>query len=383
MTPFLPPLPASLLGALLLAGPLGQDPEPAPEPAPTGPRIGVLYWSMDIPGQVAMRRGLELEFERVRDERELAEAPLPVLIPHVAGNGEEGIERQILQMRELIGAEVDLILVQPTDNAALARPLLEANAAGIPVVAYDQYISRGELASYLTSDNFGAGYDDGEVIAARYPDDHVVRLVLVEYPHVSSTVERVDGFLQALEDRGQPFRILDTFEAVEPVGGARAGAAILAAFPEPGSIDVIFTVNDGGGLAVVDALAEAGRDEVLIATIDGDARSIENILAGRLTVVDSAQFCGALGRESMRIGWKVLAGEEVPPLVLLPTFPITAATHERFHGWNEELPEPFTKPWPAKVPNWSWKPITPGWPPEQPEDAEEPPAEGDSPDEPR
>ncbi len=335
-------------GLILLLSLLLTAPAIAAEPI----RVGALYWSMQIPGQVAMREGLEAELDAIRAQQ--PDRPIE-LIAKVAGNGPEGIERQIGQMKELVAAGVDLIVAQPTDNAALAAPLLEANAAGIPVVAYDQYISKGKLASFVTSDNTQAGYLGGEYLASVFEDDKTIRLVLVEYPHVSSTVERVDGLIDALKAAKQPFEIVGTYEAVEPVGGAAAGAAILKDHPKAGSIDAIFTVNDGGGLAVVDALAKAGRTEIVVATVDGDSRSVDNIVAGRLTRIDSAQFCGALGREAMKVAWRVLQGETVPRMVLVPVFPITKETHELFKGWNQPTPAAFDKPWASDTPSWAWK----------------------------
>lgn len=333
---------------------------PAPRPSTAGARvgaeprggplrIGVLYWSSTIAGQRAMRAGLEAEAARI------ARAPdgqKIELIPRVAGDGPEGRQRQIEQMSALVEAGVDAIIVQPTDNAALVEPLRAANARGIPVVAFDQYVEGGELAAFVTSDNRQAGALDGEYVAARFGDERAIRLVLVEYPHVSSTVERLDGFLEALRDLGQPFEIVGTYKAVEPKAGATAGQRILDDFPEPGSVDVVFTVNDGGGLAVVDALAAAGRDEIAVATIDGDPASVENIRRGRLTVIDAAQFCGPMGAAAMRAAYAVLRGEPVERVQRIPTFPITRQTLERYPGWAGPLPEPFDKPWPSKQPRW-------------------------------
>ena len=94
-------------------------------------KVGVLYWSMNVPGQVAMREGLEAEAARINASA-TEERGRPVeLLPRVAGDDEAGIERQITQMNELIEAKVDILIVQPTDNAALARPLRKANAAHI------------------------------------------------------------------------------------------------------------------------------------------------------------------------------------------------------------------------------------------------------------
>ena len=321
-----------------------------PAPAADRPfRVGVLYWSSRIEGQVAMRRGLEAEAAVINRSRR---GPGVTLVPHVAGDGEAGRQNQIEQMRALVRDEVDAIIVQPTDNAALVGPLAQANAAQIPVVAYDQYIEGGHLHAYITSDNRGAGTLDGEYVAHRFPDDRTLGIVLVEYPHVSSTVERLDGFIAALKSRGQPFEILASYKAVEPVDGRAAGQAILRDFPARGSVDVVFTVNDGGGLAVVEVLAAAGRDEIAVATIDGDPASVENIRRGRLTIIDAAQFCGPMGAAAMRAAYGVLMGEPVAPRQLISTFPITAETLDAYPGWMGPLPEAFTKPWPSEDPEW-------------------------------
>lgn len=322
-------------------------------PAPTPYRVGVLYWSMNIPGQVAMRQGLEAEAAAINSRVGESGARPVELVPQVAGEGDEGIERQIAQMNDLIARRVDLLIVQPTDNAALVPALKAANAAGIPVVAYDQYISGGELTCYLTSDNYQAGFLDGEYIAHHFPDLQTIKLILVEYPHVSSTVERVNGLLDALQERDQPYDVLRTYIAVEPEGGRRAGAAILADFPERNSVDALFAVNDGGGLAVAEVLAAAGRTEIFMATIDGDPISVERIQKGEgLIRIDSAQFCGPLGAESMKAAYRVLCGEAVPRQILVPVFPITRETVAQYRGWMGPIPARFKKPWPSDSPLW-------------------------------
>jgi ribose transport system substrate-binding protein len=315
-------------------------------------RVGVLYWSMSIPGQVAMRRGLETEVDRINEAAVSAGARRLRLIPMVAGDGEAGIENQVRQMRTLIADKVDALIVQPTDNAALAEPLREANKAGIPVVAYDQYISGGKLAAYRSSDNYQAGYLDGEYIAWLFPSVKELRLIIVEYPHVSSTVERVDGFLDAFAGLGRRYRILKSYQAVEPVSGAGAAQGILHDFPKRGSVDAVFTVNDGGGLAVVAGLAAAGRRDIMVATVDGDPASVSNIATGRLTVIDSAQFCGPLGAEAMRAADAILRDKKTPYYALVPVFPITAETLQTYPGWAGPLPKAFTKPWPSVEPRW-------------------------------
>lgn len=317
-------------------------------PADSVLQIGVLYWSSTIEGQVAMRKGLEAEAARIN----AGPGPHVELIPRVAGDGADGRERQIAQMRAMVADNLHAIILQPTDNAALSEPLIMANKAGIPVVAYDQYVEEGDLAAYITSDNRQAGALDGEYIAHRFDDARELKIVLVEYPHVSSTVERLDGFLSTLKLLNQAFRIVGTYKAVEPVAGKAAGLQILEDFPKPGDVDVVFTVNDGGGISVVDVLAKAGRDEIIVATIDGDPSSVQNVRQGRLTVIDSAQFCGPIGAAALRAAYTVLQGGSTPAVQLIPTFPITKETLERYPGWMGPLPPAFKKPWQSKQPVW-------------------------------
>lgn len=318
-------------------------------------KIGVLYWSMNIPGQVAMRTGLEARAQKINEEATVTGKKKIELIPRVAGDGEDGINNQIRQMNELIDLKVDLIIAQPTDNAALTDALQRANRENIPVVAYDQYISHGELAAYRTSHNYQAGWLNGEYIASLFPDEQIIKLVLVDYPHVSSTVERLNGFLDALTKAGQQYQILQTYQAVEPVSGKLAAEKILEAFPQQGSIDVVFSVNDGGGLAVVEELFNGGRTEILHATIDGDPVSVNNIREGRLTVIDSAQFCGPLGEEAMQAGYDILTGNHAPYHALVPVFPITRETLSQYPGWGGPIPESINTTWESFGEQWSGK----------------------------
>jgi len=316
-------------------------------------KIAVLYWSMNIPGQVAMAKGLEQEVVKINKHASFNNLPEIDLVKYVAGDGESGVKRQIKQMNDAIKLNPKVIIVQPTDNAALAQPLRLANKKNIPVVTYDQYISGGKLAAYVTSNNHQAGYLNGEYIASLFDKDKIIKLILVEYPLVSSTVERLNGFLDALRDQKQKYKILKTYQAVEPISGTRAGKAIIADFPEKGTIDVIFTVNDGGGLNVVNELSNSARDEIIVATVDGDPDSVKNIRQGRLTQIDTAQFCGALGSNAVKIAYDLILYKTVPALTLVPVYPITKNTLDNYPGWEGEIPASFKKTWPSKSPFWN------------------------------
>ena len=323
-----------LLLALAVASPAAAAPSPL--------EVGVAYWSMAIPGQVAMRQGLEREAERL--SRENPDRPVR-LRPAVGGEGNAGIRKQIEAMYRFIGQRLDAIILQPIDSAALSSPVEAANEAGIPVFAYDQYVLRGKLDCYVTSNNRLAGYLDGEYLAHRFRDRPApLRLVIVEYPYVSSTVERVEGLLDALRDRKRSYTIVARYQAVEPKSGRAAGRSIVAAHP-PGTVDAVFCVNDGGGVAVMEELKRAGRQDIVMASVDGDPRMIAEIRRGGIVGIDTAQFMGPLGAEAMAMAYRRLKGEKVPRQVLITVFPITRENVDAYPGWDGPIPATIRKPW--------------------------------------
>ncbi len=315
--------------------------------------IGVLYWSTDIPCQLVMGQGVDVAASDYNIWAKKTGHQQVKLLTFVAGDGEDGIERQIKQMYALIAKKVDLIIVQPADNAALAKPLQAANREDIPVIAYDQYISGGKLRSFISSDNYQAGYLGGEYIASKFDNNDEVKVILVDYPHVSSTVSRVDGFLDALTAQQQNYKILKTYEAIESVSGYQVAQKILHDYPHKSSIDVLFSVNDGAGLSIVETLLDEGRNEIMVASVDGDPIALEYVKNNDIMVINAAQFCAAIGKEAFLTAIDALQGNFVAVQKMLPVFPVTKETFSLYPGWHGVIPAEFSKPWKSTEPVWS------------------------------
>ncbi|XGC79390.1 substrate-binding domain-containing protein [Bdellovibrio bacteriovorus] len=293
--------------------------------------VSVLYWSMKIEGQVIMRKGFE-EVINAYNASNKGKNKI-ILTRYIAGEGREGLLKQISQIETAVQSRPDAIVIQPSDVSTLTKHAQEANSLNIPLFVYDQYVLNAKMTSYVTSDNYQAGWDNGIYIDSLFPAGQEIRIVVVEYFRVSATVERVDGFFDALRSKGRKFQVVGRYEAVEPESGKIAGKQILKDFPKKNSFDVLFTNNDGGGLSVVKELWNKGRKEIRQATIDGDPASVENIKNKRITVIDSAQFCAELGREIAR---KVIAYLNKEPFTqrhYIPTYPITEKTLKDYPGW--------------------------------------------------
>ena len=150
---------------------------------------------------------------------------------------------------------------------------------------------------------------------------------------IRDSISRVDGFFDALRSRHRKFVVLKRYIAVDPQSGKEQTDHFLLDFPKKKSVDVLFTINDGAGLTTVKMLWEKGRREIVHASVDGDPESIENIKVKRLTVIDSAQYCAEMGRETARQVIAHFEGTHTLEKKLIPTFPITESTLKSFNGW--------------------------------------------------
>lgn len=299
-------------------------------------KVAALYWSMKIEGQVIMRKGLEESLEAYNKSQTNKQKKIE-LIPFVAGEGSQGVQNQYKQFKEAIEQNPDLIIIQPTDNAVLSEGLKIANQKNIPVVVYDQYIVDGHMSAMITSDNFGAGWNNGIYISELFDDNKEIKIVVFQYSRISGTTERVDGFLSSLRKRGQKFKVLQKYEAVDPVSGKIAAENFLKDFPEKNSVDVIFTVNDGGGNTIVDILSAANRNELIHATVDGDPVAIENLKNNRLTVVNAAQYCAEIGRQSFKTALQILQKKPYQSKVFIPTYTIHKNSLKDYPGWSGRI----------------------------------------------
>jgi len=66
-------------------------------------------------------------------------------------------EKQILDIRELVEAEVDVLVVIPLDAGNLKGTIDSAVIQGIPVIAYDRLILDSDISYYLSFDNVQVG----------------------------------------------------------------------------------------------------------------------------------------------------------------------------------------------------------------------------------
>jgi ribose transport system substrate-binding protein len=178
----------------------------------------------------------------------------------VVVDAQNDANRQLASIENLIQKKVSVILVNPTDSAAVVPAIKAANKAGIPVITVDRGASGGEVTTHIASDNVAGGRMAGEYVAKLIGGKGRV----VELEGIPGT--------SAARDRGKGFNeVMKKYPGIEVVARQEAGfdrakgltvmENILQAQPK---IDAVFAHNDEMALGALKAIGASGRTGIRI-----------------------------------------------------------------------------------------------------------------------
>ncbi|WP_396277186.1 substrate-binding domain-containing protein [Glutamicibacter creatinolyticus] len=210
------------------------------------------------------------------------------------------------------------VIINAVDSEAASAALAPVVSANLPIVAVDRSVGETQVASFVASDNVAGGEQAAKALAAELGGEGKI-IVLEGVPGASSTNERGEGF-----DKG-----LSQFPQIEvvssqPANYDRAKALDVATNLLQGNPDVVgvLAMNDEMALGAIQALgAKAGKD-VKVVGFDGTEDGFAAVQDGTL-LATIAQNPAELGRQSVQIISKVLAGEQVESEVAVAVDTVT------------------------------------------------------------
>jgi ribose transport system substrate-binding protein len=238
---------------------------------------------------------------------------------HVPTTPDDPAEQTAL-LRGAVAERPVAILFAPADDAALAGPVAEARAAGIPLIGFVNRMA-GDFASFVGADDEAMGRTIAGVLIAALGGQGDV--VLVEGPATAPTSrDRGRGFRAAIA-AAPGIRLLGSAPGrYLRAPGAEAMAGLLAKHP---GIDGVICTNDLMALGALDALEAAGR-QVLVVGNNGTIEAAQAVGEGRLLA--SMDYDGfKMGALAAMAALRHLAGEAVPRLILLPVEVVHRGNH--------------------------------------------------------
>ena len=107
---------------------------------------------------------------------------------------------QIGQIENFISAGCDLIMVHPSDAAAVEDVCAEARDAGIKVMCWDDPMENTDANWILNNHNLGVAIGEmaGEFINEKYAEDNQAEVIVIGYPQTKILLEREEGIMEGL-----------------------------------------------------------------------------------------------------------------------------------------------------------------------------------------
>ena len=259
-------------------------------------------------------------FVTLRDGAQAAadEAGVDLLVT----DAQDSVSTQVSDIEDLIVRGVDVLIINATDSAAVVPAVMQANAAGIPVIAVDRGIDGGRLAYYVASDNAAGGQAAAAFICDRLGGTGDV-VELEGIPGTTAARARGAGFNAYLSESCTDLRVVARQTAnFNRAEGLSVMENILVAQPE---IDAVFAHNDEMALGALQAIQASGRD-ILVVGFDAtdDARAAVERCEMAATV---AQLPDELGATSVELAADLIAGEPVPAEVVDVAVPLELVTN--------------------------------------------------------
>ncbi|ABR73577.1 D-ribose ABC transporter substrate-binding protein [Actinobacillus succinogenes] len=212
--------------------------------------------------------------------------------------------KELSNVEDLTVRGAKVLLINPTDSAAVSNAVAIANRNKIPVITLDRGAAKGEVVSHIASDNVAGGKMAGDFIAQKLGDGAKV-IQLEGLAGTSAARERGEGFKQAIE--AHKFDVLASQPAdFDRTKGLNVTENLLAS---KGSVQAIFAQNDEMALGALRAISAAGK-KVLVVGFDGTEDGVKAVKSGKLaaTVAQQPELIGSLGVETAD---KILKGEKV------------------------------------------------------------------------
>ena len=303
---------AVLAALLLVAGACGGE-AAGPEGDEGRARIGLSLSTLGNPFFVTLQEGAQGAADQAGAELIVADA-------------QDDAQTQADDIQNFITQQVDVIVVNPVDSAAIVPSVEAANQAEIPVVTVDRASEGGEIAAHIASDNVQGGRMAGEYLFEQIGGEGTVAQ-LEGIAGTSAAIDRGQGFQEAL-DAATGVELVATQTAnFDRDEGFTVAQNIFQANPD---LNGVFAQNDEMALGAVEAAREAGTlEDLVIVGFDAIDDALTAIQDGDMEGT-IAQQPSEMGRLSVEAAADIAADQQVEPETLIEVLLVTPDNVEEF-----------------------------------------------------
>jgi ABC-type sugar transport system substrate-binding protein len=268
-------------------------------------KVGFAQTESNNPWRIAETKSMQEEARRLGYELVYTDA---------AGSA----AKQVQDVRSMIAQQVDVIFLAPREEKPLARAVLEAKRAGIPVILLDRSVDAAHAKAgcdYVTF--IGSDFVDQGRRAAEWLIEATggqAKIIELEGTTGSSPAnDRKKGFDDLIAQQPGMEILASQSGDFARAKGREVMETLLLAHPD---VTAVYAHNDEMAIGAISALEAAGRkpgEDVIVVSIDGTRDALKAIIDGKLgSTVESSPFFGPVAFRTMQ---QYSAGEEIPTWV--------------------------------------------------------------------
>ena len=142
---------------------------------------------------------------------------------------------QIGQVENFISSGCDLIMIHPSDAAAVEDVAAEAREAGVKVMCWDDPMTNTDGNWILNNTDLGIAIGEltGEFINEHYDEDNKAQVTVIGYPQTTILKEREEGILEGMANVADgKYEVIANQAAIDANAAQTAMETILIAHPD-------------------------------------------------------------------------------------------------------------------------------------------------------
>ena len=256
-------------------------------------------------------KGFQHQFwQAVKQGAEQAGKDLKVKVSFEGPETEAMVDKQIDMLSAALAKNPKAIGFAALDSKAAIPLLKKAQAAKIPVVAFDSGVDSDIPVTTATTDNKAAAALAADKMAALIGKSGEV--AVVAHDQTSRTgIDRVEGFTQRMKSTYPNIKVVSVqYGGGDHLKSTEITKSILQAYP---NLKGMFGANEGSAIGVLNGAKEMKRKIVVVGYDSGKAQkdAIRNgAMAGAIT-----QNPVGIGYKTVEAAVKALKGEKLPKVI--------------------------------------------------------------------
>jgi len=258
-------------------------------------------------------KGFQHQFwQAVKSGAEQAAKDLRVKVTFEGPETEAMVDKQIDMLSAALAKKPQAIGFAALDSQAAIPLLKKAQAAKIPVVAFDSGVDSDIPVTTTTTDNKAAAALAADKMAEMIGKSGEVALVV--HDQTSRTgVDRRDGFVNRIRSAYPNIKIVSVqYGGGDQLKSTEITKSILQASP---NLKGIFGANEGSAIGVVNGVKEMKRNgKVVIIGYDSGKQQKNAIMDGSMAGAITQNPVG-MGYKTVEMAVKAIKGEKLPKVV--------------------------------------------------------------------